>query len=689
MKKIFTLIFILTITFLNAQELKHCGTTEALRELIKNNPEIAQRLKDRDKELKSETQNSGSLNGKSQGYVYVIPVVFHIVHNYGAENISDAQVIDAVRILNEDFRKLNADTSDIVAEFKSIAADAEIEFRLANTDPSGMCTNGIDRIVSSKTYTGDDAAKLNAWPYDQYLNIWTVESIASGAAGYSYYPGYAPAGADGVMILADYVGSIGTGNYFTARALTHEVGHWLNLAHVWGSTNNPGVACGNDGIGDTPFTKGWTSCNLGASDVCNAGIDENIQNYMEYAYCSRMYTEDQKTAMRNALQGSLGGRNNLWTSGNHSATGIDIVPADVCAPHAEFKANYKMVCEGSSVKFTDLSWNATPNAWTWTFPGGTPSSSSAVSPTVVYNTAGTYDVTLEAFSSGGSEVASKTSYILVSSPTGVLNAPYSDGFETAGAITAYNPNTWIVNSGDNIKWARSTAAAASGSGSIKLSNFSAPAGDVDEIISNSYNLTTVTSPTLTFDVAYAQKLSTNTDKLRVLVSVDCGKTWTQRYSKSGSTLKTIASTQSTNFTPTAAQWRQETVGISGYSSSSNVRFKFEFTGASGNNIFIDNINIGGIVGINAPDQSADLNFSVYPNPIENNSLLRFALDKKEKIKITITDITGRIVSSIADNEFSAGDHEMGLDQKTLKPGMYFVNLMINNRNYVKKIVIKN
>ena len=193
MKKIFTNSILLSSLLVslfnvNAQEttLKYCGSTEKYLERLKQHPEILDEERKLDaftREFEKEKKSS-----KSQQAPYIIPIVFHIVHQYGSENISDAQIIDAVRILNEDFRKLNADTVDIVPQFKQIATDANIEFRLAKKDPNGNCTNGIDRIASLETNVGDDGSKLNPWDRSKYLNIWVVKTISSGAAGFAYYP---------------------------------------------------------------------------------------------------------------------------------------------------------------------------------------------------------------------------------------------------------------------------------------------------------------------------------------------------------------------------------------------------------------------------------------------------------------------------------------------------------------------
>lgn len=140
---------------------------------------------------------------------------------------------------------------------------------------------------------------------------------------------------DAIVAIHGYVGSIGTGNNFVSRVLTHETGHWLNLQHVWGSTNNPGVACGDDGVGDTPLTKGFTNCNLSNAIICTPGIKENIQNYMEYSYCCKMFTQGQRSRMHNALNSNVAGRDNLSSNANLIATGV-INPTLNCTPLAAF-----------------------------------------------------------------------------------------------------------------------------------------------------------------------------------------------------------------------------------------------------------------------------------------------------------------------------------------------------------------
>jgi PKD repeat protein len=232
----------------------NCGLSKKLEELYASDPSLED---DQFKMLQNARQVKYEKGLKST--VYTIPIVFHIIHQYGAENISDAQVFNQVAILNRDFNLKNSDTADIVPEFKSLRANPSIQFKLATIDPSGNCTNGIEHIYSHETNEGDDNSKLNGWHRDKYLNVWVVSSMENGVAGYAFYPSSVDGAGfirDGVIILDNFIGNIGTSSERNSRALTHEIGHWLGLPHVWGNNNNPGERCGDDEIEDTPVTKG-------------------------------------------------------------------------------------------------------------------------------------------------------------------------------------------------------------------------------------------------------------------------------------------------------------------------------------------------------------------------------------------------------------------------------------------------
>lgn len=680
----------------------HCGTDLQMQKVFAEHPEIKADFEARDAAATAQDAidfRNGYQNVNRNGNpavqnggppAYIIPIVFHIIHDYGPENISDAQVIDEVRILNLDYRKNNPDTTNIVSQFTGIATDAQIEFRLANIDPNGNCTNGIDRIASVETYIGDDGSKLNDWPRNKYLNVWVVKNISSGAAGYAYLPGTAPSAAtDGILILSTYVGSIGTGSSGTSRALTHEIGHFLNLKHVWGNTNNPGVSCGDDGVSDTPITKGWTTCNLTNNDVCTTNVVENVQNYMEYSYCSRMFTAGQKTRMQNALNSASGQRNQLSTSSNWTATGINNNPPNVCAPKADFMPVDKIFCcVGSSVTFTDASWSGHPTTWAWSFPGGTPSSSPDSVPVIQYNTPGTYAVTLTVSNGSGSNTLTRTGHVMVSSSTATYNGwQYIEGMENAaqfsGDYTILNPPP----AGN--AWTRVTTAAATGSASVKLTNTSTMLGTTDEFVSPSIDMTAITSPVFTFKLAQRQRTTSDADRLRVYTSTNCGQTWIQRYSKAGATLATGTATTSNTWTPSASEWRTETVNVSSVQNSNNVRFKFTFESGGGNSIYIDDINIVGVNGIDAPDAGIQ-HFEVFPNPVQENTIVSFSLEEQQHVSLQLFDMTGREVINMFDGDLTAGEHEFPVQvAEQLNSGLYFVRLTTaEGRMVTQKLVVE-
>ena len=551
---------------------------------------------------------------KLTGVIYTIPVVFHIIHNNGAENISDAQIQDALNILNRDYRKLNADTSDIVSAFQGDAADVEMRFVFATVAPNGACFSGITRTVSTLTNNGSDgeaqvAAVVSGnnvyqgiWPHNRYLNIYIAKDIG-GAAGYTFNPNNGGTAQqqmyyNGVFALHNYTGSIGTSNVTNSRTLTHEVGHWLNLSHVWGANNNPGSAgCGGtDNVNDTPATQGSTSCNYTqnscTTDNAYWGFNQidQVQNYMDYSYCSVMFTQGQVDRMRAAIISSVGGRNNIWTTANLNLVGGG-PGTSLCA--LDFTASQTAVCTGNTVTYTPSQTTGIAT-YNWSFPGGTPSTSTAASPTVTYPTVGTYNASLSitATSNGATYSKSKTNYISVTTNS-TVSLPITEGFVS----TTFPPTGWtIVNDGATGTWTRSSTVGRTptAGNSLMFDNYTIESG-TDEMRLPKADIAAYSSATLTFDVAYAPYSAVYYDGLQVLVSTDCGNTFTTVYSKSNTTLATASATQG-SFVPTAAQWRSETINLTPFVGNSTVWIVFKNNGGNGNNLYIDNINVSGVSG---------------------------------------------------------------------------------------------
>jgi PKD repeat protein len=626
--------------------------------------------------------------------VYIIPVVFHVIHNYGPENISDAQIYDAMRIINRDYQGLRTDTANIYQTFKALNADIQVEFRLARLDPNGNCTNGIERIQSTLTNAGGDASKFNPWPYNKYLNIWTVaqfDSTHAGAAAYAYYPGAAPAGKDGVISLASYVGSIGLSNTTNQYTLTHEIGHCLNLRHTWGSTNQPGVACGDDNVSDTPITKGFTSCPQPANAaICTPGVVENYQNYMDYSYCYYMFTNGQKARMWAALNSSVGLRNQLYTTNNLLATGTD-GGTYVCVPTALFGGNgsTQYICEGQTVTVTDQSLNtdSTGTTYTWFSAGANPSTLTGKSVTLTFPTAGVYDITLTVTNSAGSDAYTRSNYVYVSALGTAPSAPIIEGFET---ITLPGASDWIIfnQASTSNTWETTSATAYTGQYSMKLQNFSGnSAGSIDEIITPAFSLANTTATKARFRVSFANRSTTSSDLLRVLVSTDCGQSWAQRYAKTASQLATVSGTVASNFVPSSLNdWRLDSVNLGAYSNNTNIRLKFEYTYYNGNNLYIDDINISGTVGLNDIVASNE-DVTLIPNPATASTTLSIELIKAGNVSVAIVDVLGKEIKKINEGFLHPGMHQMQIETP-FPTGFYFVRVAAGNQIIIKKLIIK-
>ncbi len=314
--KLFLLV-ILSLTFVaNVQSQRTCGSMEHLEMQELQNPGVIDQM-NQIETFTREYQNRPDAN--RNGGVITIPVVVHVVYRTNSENISDAQVLSQIDVLNEDFRRTNSDANNQWSQ----AADTEIEFCMATVDPNGNATDGINRVQTGKRSfrTNDDVKKTNkggvdAWPTDQYLNIW-VCNLANGILGYAQFPGGA-ASTDGVVCLYNAFGRVGTLNstYNLGRTTTHEVGHWLNLRHIWGD----GGCSVDDYVSDTPVSDG---ANYGcASGHVSCSTVDMVENYMDYSddACMNLFTSGQKTRMR-ALFAAGGFRASLASSTACSGSG--------------------------------------------------------------------------------------------------------------------------------------------------------------------------------------------------------------------------------------------------------------------------------------------------------------------------------------------------------------------------------
>lgn len=671
------------------QEFRHCDTDHKWQEAIKQDPGALERnnlLREFRKQFEKEGFAERVMNSNGS-ILYRIPLVFHVIHTYGSENISKAQILDAVNSMNLSFQKLNPDTGVVVPLFQPIFANPQIEFVLANLDPQGNCTDGITRTYSPLTASANDNVKaLIAWPSNRYFNIWVVKNIASGAAGYAYYPGI-NAAIDGVVMRHDYTGSFGTANNsnYTERSLTHEAGHWLDLPHTWGSTNTPGDPnnCNtDDGISDTPNTIGVDNFSCNTSQVTCGSVD-NVQNYMDYASCHYMFTEGQKAAMHAALNSSAGGRNNLWQNSNLLLTGTEIGRiVQTCAPKADFDQKTRQVCQGGSVSFTDVSWGGEATSRIWYFPGGNPASDTSRTPSVSYAQPGFYDVELHVTNGAGTDVIVRPGIVQVYPSPGQVAAPVSESFES---IT-FPGNGWsIENTGITNGWALTALAGATGSRSLRLINQSGnPSGSVDAFLTPTFDFSGISGAQLSFKYAFAAKNSNDSSVLKVFVSNNCGTSWQPRLTKIGSVLRTAPNTTGA-FVPTATQWFTETINLSSttFSGRPSILLRFEFTNDLANNIYIDDINITGVTGVTETAANR-YGFEVYPNPARERVFFQLETMQPSDIICTLTDLQGRqIISQLFKNRIGEIREEITAE---VPAGVYLLRVEVNGEEMTRRVV---
>lgn len=696
------------------ESVEYCITHKKMHDLLKDPVVMQQHIQD--KALLEQSLQMVKSGSVEKGVVYKIPVVFHILHNNGAENISREQVLDAISVMNTDYRRLNADADNVATPFQGMPADIEVEFVLATKAPNGTCFSGITRTQHSLTNDGSDGGdQVDAivagndvyqgqWPGNKYLNIFVCAEIG-GAAGYTMTP-WSTSMKNGIWVLHNYVGSIGTSTAFTSRTLTHEAGHWLNLEHTWGPNNNPGntASCqDDDDVDDTPICIGVTSCTLssnscddlnpanGISSSWTTDVVDNVQNYMDYSYCSKMFTPGQKDRMRAALLSSVGGRSNLWTTSNLNATGANGATSTLCK--TDFMMDKTVICSGDAIAFEDATYNAA-TGWTWTFTGGTPSSSTAQNPTVIYTTPGTYTVTLSATDGTTTDVETKTQVITVL-PAGVT-LPYYEGFESYSTL-AGSGNWYIYDANGNRPFSLITGVGYSGQKCVKLSNFNETVATTDELSSTSIDLSSVVSPdivTLSFRYSYKKKTSANSESLKILATGDCGTTWVTRKTISGSTLSSL--TASSAWTPfTTADWT--TVHVTSITSAyftPDFRFKFKFDASGGNNLYLDDINIysgapSDVLVISGVSEVSSLieELEVYPNPADGEVNVHFSIPANENVSVQIQDVTGKIAQSHV-IKANAGSNLVMMDTENLSSGLYFLNIQMGTSQKTVQFVVK-
>ena len=309
LKNIFFLLFFILFTEIDLMSQERCGTVQ-----VTKNREIkypAYKKNRKNVNIETDVWIKENYNNKS---IITIPVVVHVVWSNSNQNISDFQIETQINVLNQDYRRDNIDQINTPNVWQSIAADCEIEFCLAKIDPNGQESTGINRVQTNHGSFGMDndihtssLGGADDWPNEDYLNIWVCD-LEPGLLGYATPPSNWIGDGDGVVIGYKYFGTTGTvqAPYNKGRTTTHEIGHWLNLNHVWGDSWGANGCNADDNVSDTPNQEEENYNCPGFphnAAACNTSDGDMFMNYMDYTNdaCMNLFTEGQKARMLAAI----------------------------------------------------------------------------------------------------------------------------------------------------------------------------------------------------------------------------------------------------------------------------------------------------------------------------------------------------------------------------------------------------
>jgi PKD repeat protein len=456
-------------------------------------------------------------------------------------------------------------------------------------------------------------------------------------------------------------------------------------------------------------------------------VRPNIENIMDYSNCPKMFTKQQNDKVRLSATSTTANRSTLISYDNLVFTGLvnrvittntvtgqpdtTYVPitASPCAPVADFAINKTTTCAGQSILFNSTSYNGTGFTYAWEFEGGSPSTSTLAAQSVTYSTAGTYSVSLTVTNAYGA--STKTiSTITANWNAPVVSLPYTEDFESG----QWWPAGWVVPTNNDVgspTWELSNY----GAGTLAPSTKSAllpnangafsPFGNgenVDVIELPAFDFSNVTNIGFQFAYSFARKPGVTQDTFKVQYSLDCGGTWknflasptAQGMAATGGTVTApyipwSALTTSTTTNPKWATASIISVGTAAIANKRDVKIRFWFKNepnGQSQNLYLDNINLSGTVGIHEFENL--LGLSIYPNPTNGASTVEFTSPNNSKVNVLVYDVTGRVVeqNELNANAGVANKHLVNASGK-LTAGIYFVSLTIGNDKVVKKIII--
>ncbi len=701
-----TLIIFCMVACLSAAAQRKCGTEVALQQQLGSRPALAKKLQTVEQQLLKARPDSRFFRVNPR---VTIPVVVHIVLPDPTQ-VTDQQVWNQVASLNLDYIAQNTDINKVPAAWQSLIGNAELEFCLAVRSPSGDPTSGITRTTTTHASFAIDGAARNVkhsatggtegWDGTRYLNIW-VCVLSDNYLGVATPPGNIfPADEDGVVVHYRAFGNTGSAQapFNLGRTLTHEIGHYFGLRHIWGDDN--GACTQDDGVSDTPLQGGQNySCpTYPLTDACSpAAPGVMFMNYMDYVNdaCMYLFTTGQTDRMRNALDAQ---RVSLLSSNGCQPVTLKTHDAGIAA--VQQPEGY--LCQAPQTPVVTLK-NRGANALTqvtiqYTINGATP---------VNYNWTGNLasleqaSVTLPGFQAGEG-ISSLKVYTRL--PNGTADEqpdndtttvafsyyqesgfPFRETFENG----AFPPAGFSLRNPDrSFTWERGVTGSKGSSSAAVMRNLGyATNGQQDDLLGPVIDATTADSVMLRFDVAAATVTSTGTagnpwDTLEVLLTTDCGQTYIPTgYKKWGASLITRQSPTGQEFVPTATEWRTDSIDLTPFIYHQPFRVVFRNTSNYENNVYIDDINIV------KKDINATLNeqgILIWPNAFSRQFYIEFKTWPEDLRGIAIYDAAGRLVHQV--QPVVRSGNRTTIDLVNAANGVYFVKLFYSQQVRTYKIV---
>ena len=565
-------------------------------------------------------------DGSSRAIV-TIPVVFHIVYNTTSQNISDSKINSQLNQLNLDFSKLNSDNSSTPSVFQP-TGNMDIQFCLATRDPNGNPTTGIQRRQTTATsFSTNNTVKyfaqggLDAWPSSSYLNIW-VCNLSGGVLGYAQFPGGTVA-TDGVVLTSSCVGSVSNpsgGAFGLGRTATHEVGHWLNLRHIWGDAN-----CGSDLVSDTPThnTANYGCPTYPHLSTCTGSPVEMTMNFMDYTDDACMYMFSNGQAVRSqALFTSGGARSSLLTSLGCSApnTTTCSVPSGISSSSVTTNSATISWSPVAGVSSYNLQWKLSTSS-TWTTVNTTSTSVSLTGLTT--NT--TYNFQVQSVcGTTTSNYSTQSSFTTLSQSTSCTDTYESNNsLNTAKTIPVNTTITARISTSTDKDYFKFTTTSTNRNIRINLTNLPA---DYDVRIYNPSN------------VQVGSSLNSGTTS--ELIIYNNGPVGTYK------------------------------VYVFGYAGAFNSTLCYNLLASTSSSTFRESETTSEILSI---DSEKFESISVFPNPAKELLNLNFESKNESYYDITITDATGRILQK---NNFQAkvGKNFVEMNLQNCEKGYYILSV---------------